>query len=58
MKEIDFEILRKYVKCFGLLECSEDSKCPFEYYCAMECFSHPEKLKRALENRFKRRGNP
>jgi len=55
MKEIDFEILRKYVKCFGLLSCDEDSECPFRFYCAMECFSNPEKFRKALENQFKRR---
>jgi len=47
--EINYEILRKHIRCFGTLSCSEDNKCPFAAECFQELITHPEKMKKALE---------
>ena len=54
-KRIDFEILRRYVACFGLLSCSEKSECPFLKLCADECFRKDENWKRAIDDLVRRR---
>jgi len=55
MKEVDFEFLRKYVACFGLLSCPVDSKCPFSDHCRTECFSKMEDVKRAIDELVRRK---
>ena len=54
-KRIDFEILRKYVACFGLLSCPTDSECPFSEWCRTECLSKVENMKRAIDNLARRK---
>jgi hypothetical protein len=44
-----YKVFRKYIKCFGLLSCDENSTCSLEAECLTECLSNPEKLKKALQ---------
>jgi len=39
---LEYEILRKYIKCFGLMDCTSDT-CPFMKECFNEMLSNPDK---------------
>jgi len=48
MKGASYSWLRKYIACFGLLDCDEDAACNFVSECRTECWTHPDKMVEAL----------